>query len=418
MTKSIQLTPTEARRLAISAQQLTHSNHPASKEALYKTMQKIRCLQLDPIRAVERTQYLVLWSRLGQYNRQWLHDLVAEQLIFEYWAHAASIVLTEDFPLHEHHMRRYAASPKSSWAKRLNKWVHDNPEFKAYILSELDRRGPLLTNQFENQSKVPWESGGWSSGRSVAFMLDYLWTSGEILVAKRDGLKRWWDLASRVLPLESLDSGWSSEAVTADAAQKALRSLGVGRLADIKKHFIEGRYPGIEAILPQLATEKQILPVEIDGWPGEWFLTPDQLPHLEAIRSDNWRGKTALLSPFDNLIRDRNRTELMWDFYYRIEIYVPKAKREFGYYVLPILHHDQLIGRIDPKMDYKKKILTIHNVYAQNDAPKDGQTAAAIGETIADLGRFLGAEQIVYDKRPAFWKLRSHDLTTAETRNQ
>ncbi|MCB0037270.1 MAG: winged helix DNA-binding domain-containing protein, partial [Anaerolineales bacterium] len=125
-------------------------------------------------------------------------------------------------PIHERMMRHYGHGG-GVWSKRLHKWVNDNESFKQYILNEIDQRGPLLTKDFDDQSKVPWESGGWSTGRSVAYMIDYLWTKGEIFVSQRDGLKRWWDLSHRVMPEWAPDGGWSAEQVTRDAAQKSLK---------------------------------------------------------------------------------------------------------------------------------------------------------------------------------------------------
>jgi uncharacterized protein YcaQ len=353
---------------------------------------------------VERTQYLVLWSRLGQYNRDHLHQLIYEERqLFEYWAHAASIVLTEDYPIHEYMMRHYGHGG-GVWSKRLHKWVGDNEEFKQYILTEIDRRGPLLTKDFDDQSKVPWASGGWSTGRSVAYMIDYLWTKGEIFVSKRDGLKRWWDLAPRVMPEWTPDGGWTAEELTRDAAQKSLKALGIGRERDIGRHFVEKRYHKLKNVLKKLQKDGLIIPVEIEGWPDQWFIHRDTLPQVEAIQNGDWHPRTTLLSPFDNLIRDRDRTELMWDFYYRIEIYVPQAKREYGYYVLPILHGDTLIGRVSPRMDRKKKVLNVEAVYVEDNAPVNKETGRAVRGAIENLAQFLEAKTITYGTIPEGWK--------------
>lgn len=400
---SFAISPTTARRLAITAQRLAGSPPAANTpDTVLNLLQQIRCLQLDPIRAVERTQYLVLWSRLGQYDRDHLHQLAYEDgALFEYWAHAASIVLTEDYPLHEYHMRRYGRGQTgSAWSRRLFKWVQDNEAFRQYILHELDQRGPLLTQQFEDQSKVPWESSGWTSGRTVSYMLDYLWTTGEILVARRDGLKRWWDLSHRVLPEDTPAGGWSPTAVTRDAILKAIRALGVGRARDIKQHFIEGRYPELDTVLPELVASGELVPGTVNGWDETepWYLHRDDLPLLADIEAGAWQGRTTLLSPFDNLIRNRDRTELMWDFYYRIEIYVPKAKRQYGYYVLPILHGDKLVGRVDSRMDRKKQVYNVAQVYLEPEVVVDEALSTAVSDSLADLGQFLGAKNMTYDK--------------------
>ncbi|MEZ4731445.1 MAG: crosslink repair DNA glycosylase YcaQ family protein [Caldilineaceae bacterium] len=333
-----------------------------------------------------------------------MHRLIHEERhLFEYWAHCASLVLVEDYPVHEYMMRRHGKSG-SAWSKRITAWVKENTAFRQYILDELRARGPLRTQDFADSTVVPWSSGGWTSGRSVSYMLDHLWLTGQILVAKRNGLERWWDLAERVLPVAALPRGWRDTQVTYDAAQKSLRALGIGRARDIQRHFIERRYPQLAKIMTRLQKEKTVLPVTVEGWPGEWFIHAETLPLLEQIEGGDWQPRTTLLSPFDNLIRDRDRTELMWDFFYRIEIYVPPAKRQYGYYVLPILHGDQLIGRIDPKMDWKQGVLTVNAIYPEASTPLDETTGKAVIQTIEQLACFLGATQIVYgDNVPAAW---------------
>jgi len=281
-------------------------------------------------------------------------------------------------------MMRHYGQRGSSWSKRIAAWVEQNASFRDYILDEIRQRGPLLTSDFEDQTKVPWASGGWSSGRSVAYMLDYLWSSGQIFVAQRDGLKRWWDLAERVLidPGQQYGEGWDGEAVTRDAAQKSLRALGIGRQRDIERHFIEKRYPHLKTILPALVQDGTFHSIQIDGWEGEWFIHQDLLPLLETID-----------------------TELMWDFYYRIEIYVPKAKRQYGYYVLPILYGDQLIGRVDPRMDHAKQVLTINAVYVEPTTRLSQKAGQAVARSIRQLGKFLAAKEIHYgDNVPSAWR--------------
>lgn len=400
-----QITPTTARRLAIAAQGLAGTQPKATQETMLDLLQRIRCLQLDPIRAVERTQYLVLWSRLGNYRRDDFHNLVyGQRRLFEYWAHAASIVLTEDYPLHELMMRNYGRSG-SAGAKRLAKWVQENEEFRQYVLDELQARGPLRTGDFEDTTKVPWASGGWNSGRTVSYMLDYLWSSGQIMVSRRNGLDRWWDLAERVHPEWLPEAGWDAEQVTYDAAQKSLRALGVGRERDIGRHFIERRYQKLGKVLRQHHEEELIVPVEVTDWPDQWYVHRELLPLLDAIEAGDWQPRTTLLSPFDNLIRDRDRTELMWDFFYRIEIYVPKAKRQYGYYVLPILHGDTLIGRISPRMDWKQQVLTIEAIYLEPTTKPYLKTGRAVIRAIKQLAKFLNAKQIDYGETvPGAWR--------------
>lgn len=405
---SLILTPTIARRLAVTRQWLA-GPLPATNEAGMITMLRdLGCVQIDPIRAVERTQYLVLWSRLGRYDPAQFEALLwEERRLFEYWAHAASIVLTEDYPLHHLRMRNYGQGT-DLWSRRIQTWLAENETFRHYILDRLRHEGPLSIKDLEDRSVTPWQSTGWTHERNVDRMLEFLWGMGHIFPVERRGLQKKWGLAEHHLPAWTPREVLPEAEIVRRAAQQSLRSLGVATARQINNHFIRGYYPNLKQILAELVAQQLILPVTLaEGdtvWPGEWYLHRDDLPLLESLNDGAWQPRTTLLSPFDNLICDRERTELLWDFRFRIEIYVPKAKRQYGYYVLPILHGERLIGRIDPRMDRKSGILHVNNLYAEPDAPQGQAVGQAIITAIEDLARFLGARDIQYGgSLPAAW---------------
>jgi hypothetical protein len=403
-----------ARRMAVTKQRLAGGQATADLEGIKDVVEAIRCLQLDPIRAVERTQYLVLWSRLGNYSMEDLNRLIYEEKhLFEYWAHAASIVRTADYPIFKTQMDGYMAGG-ADWARRTREWMVENAALEAHVIDELTRNGPMSSNEFEDESVKEWESSGWTDGRNVNRMLDFLWGQGKIMVAHRKGLKRYWDLSERCLPDWTPQEMLNDEEKTYQAAQIALRALGVGRPRQIKIHFTRNAYPGLEKAVKQLVEDGCFVPVQVapDGqageeyWPGRWFVHVDDMPLLDRLEQDDWQPRTTLLSPFDNLICDRDRTEAMFDFFYRIEIYVPKAKRQYGYYVLPILHGERLIGRISPRMDRKKHRLEVEAVYAEDDAPRTAEVGRSVQGAIEELAQFLGAKEIAYgDVLPMGWEL-------------
>lgn len=404
MTQELILSPTEARRLAISAQRLAGPPPPPTADSVLALLRDLRCLQIDPIRAVEVTQLLVLWSRLGPFDTAHLDRLLWDETqLFEYWAHCASIVLTEDFPIFAFQMqkRRTASHVEPGW-------VEQNEAMRRHVLDRLAVDGPLATNQLDDLAEFGYAGGGWNSGRNVSRMLDHLWMRGEVMVARRQGVRRFWDLAERCLPEWTPRHDLPSEEITAQAAQHALRALGIGTLRHVTQHFTRSRYPNLPAALARLAADGLIVPAQIvengSPWPGEWWLHVDRLPLLAEVR-DAWSPRTTLLSPFDNLICDRARTEQLFDFFYRIEIYTPVAKRQYGYYVLPILHGDRLIGRIDPKFDRKARRLTLNAVHAEPSAPTDRATGAAIAAAVESLAGFLGAAAIEYPTdMPSGWR--------------
>ena len=410
---AITISPTLARRLAITKQCLDGRQRPADKAGILDVIGQIGCLQIDPINVVARSPLLVLWSRLGQYDVADLEYLLWEdKALFEYWAHAASIVLAEDYPFHYPMMQRRGQS-NSLGARQLRKWLSENQAFRDYILETLGENGPLFAHEFEDKAVTSWEWSGWSSARNVTMMLDVLWTRGHITVSRRQGqgfgLKKQWALTHHHLPQWADYEPLSERELVTLAAEKSLKALGVGTEKHIRNHFIRGRYPELPQVLAEMAANGLIHPITIsdnsEAWPDTWYIHDDDLPALSRLQTGDWQPSTRLLSPFDNLICDRDRTELMFNFYYRTEIYTPKAKRQYGYYVLPILHGDTLIGRIDPKMDRKKKQLLIQAVHAEPDAPETAETVQAIAATITDLADFLGAKEIVYsDQIPPAWQ--------------
>ncbi len=402
------LIPTEARKLAVTAQCLEGDYAPTDKASMLNVIRQIGCIQLDPINAVARNPLLILHSRLNNYELSNFEALLWEdKALFEYWAHAASIVLAEDYPVHQPMMATYGQG-NSKWAKRVREWAAANEEFKQYMLDMLKNEGPKWGAEFEDKAAVTWESSGWSSARNVTMMLDYLWTRGHVTVSRREGsgfgLKKQWALVEDHMPQWADYEPIPEQEWVTRAAEKSLRALGVGTLKHIRNHFIRKRYPGLKGVLEALVKNGRIHPVTVPELNDDtWYIHNDDLSTLERIRANNWQPSTRLLSPFDNLICDRDRTQLLFDFYFRIEIYVPKAKRQYGYYVLPILHGEKLIGRIDPKMDRKKKELLINAVYAEDDAPAEAEVA--IRQTIDDLGLFLGANEVVFsEKVPAIWQ--------------
>lgn len=403
------ISPATARRLAISKQRLAGARPPATPEGILEMVRDLRCLQLDPISAVTRSHLLVLWSRLGGYDPADLDTLLwQERALFEYWAHCASIVLTEDYQLHQAEMTSYGTG-SSPGASRLQAWIAENAPMRDRILAEIERTGPLLSRHFEDEAIRGWPSRGWTGGRNVSRMLDYLWISGQIMVAGRVGGQKLWDLTERCLPPCTPRDPLPEHEVVRRAVQHSLSALGVAKAAHITQHFTRGRYPGLASVLRELEHDGHVARVEIRGedgtWAGPWYVLTSDLPLLDSIQNGDWTPRTTLLSPFDNLICDRKRTEMLWDFHYRVEIYLPRPQRRYGYYVLPILHGDRLIGRVDPLMDRAQGRLLINALHAEPDAPRDDATTRAIGTALEELATFLGVRELAYAGRmPTGWE--------------
>jgi uncharacterized protein YcaQ len=399
-----------ARRLAIAAQRLSGSAPRSSAAKVLEIARAIRCVQLDPISVVARSPLLVLRSRLDGFDPKHLDRLLwRDRSLFEYWAHAASIVLTEDHAIHRHRMRTYP-SAEDAWGVRFGTWVATNDGLRRSIMRDLRRRGPLRLRDFaDNPVSEAWVSAGWTRDRNVNQMIQYLWMRGQVMVAGRRGLEKWWDLAERVIPAEARVERIRELEVTRRAASLSLRALGLGTALHVKEHFTIGRYPELAKVLERFEREGVVerASVSSDGatLPGTWFVRRDDLPLLERIERGVWEPRTTLLSPFDNLIHDRKRAAALFDLDYRMEIYVPKAKRRWGYYAMPLLHGDRFVARVDPAIDRDAGRLTLNAVHPETGVRPSKDLGPVVAGAVHDLATWLGADALeLRGPVPAPWR--------------
>jgi len=408
--RPLTISQADARRLALSRQHLATPRLPPDTESLRTVLQSLRYVQLDPVNVVAPSHELVVWSRLGPQAGSQLLDLWwQERWLFEYWAHAAAVVLTEDYPIHRGWMDGYP--PENRSFTRV--WMDTNDQLRKHVLHRLGEGTPLPTDAFEDCAVMDWPSTGWTAGRNVERMLTFLWLQGKIMVAGREAGQRLWGLPDACLPVDADRMPVSSlrEMVTM-TTEHTLRALGVARPLDIKQYFLRGKYPGLAEVLRSLKKEGRVVPVQVEGGASAsetWYVHADAMAELEAIREGDWEGRTALLSPFDNLINDRRLTERLWGFAFRNEMYVPKAKREYGYYLLPIVHGDRLVGRTSPRFDRNQGVLLVEGLYLEADVKPTAALYKAITGEIADLAAFVGAGDIEYGEAvPEPWRPKLH----------
>jgi uncharacterized protein len=383
------LTLTEARRLAILGTMLA-GPRPAS---LLEVVERLGKVQVDPTAVVARAEELTIWSRFGSYDRAELRRLLEEvpRQVFEY---IAFLVPSADLPLHRPAMLRY---PRQQYnrGRYVREWLADNDSFRAYVLDELRARGPLRSRDLDDRAVVPWRTGGWNDGKNLGRMLEILWHAGEIGISRREGTQRVWDLFERILPAADAvplpDEVVAIETMERQLLARGFADPGFGTAID---YALPAREIGLDSLLADGVAQ----PVTIKGLAGEHLVHRDLLAAFDA---GAWKPRTTLLGPFDPLISDRERAAALFDFRYRFEAYIPAARREYGFYVLPILHGDQLIGRIDPVLDRKRRVLTVNAVYAEPHAP--AKAWPAVSRAIEELAAWIGADEVKLPPLPPPW---------------
>jgi hypothetical protein len=324
--KPIEVSVAEARRIAVRSQLLD-----GSATDLLATVRRLGFLQIDPISSVAPPQYLVPWSRLGRYDRAELDRLLWEERKLVEWR--AFIWPIEDLPFLLARMRLSVSRPRTDFVK-------ENAAFRRYVLRELEQRGPLLSRDIETHtSRKGADRHDWWGSRQMGLMLEVLGARGEVAIVGRRGGQRVWDIADRWYP-----------------------ETGRVSLREAEDHFAEKRFRSLGVKLER----------------GKLLV------HPEANTDPVPPTRTTFLSPFDRLIHDRARTEALWGFHYRLEMYVPKAKREYGYYVLPILRGDRIVGRIEPIYDRKTRELRVNGVWWEGKP-------VSVAKPLRDLGRWLAS---------------------------
>jgi uncharacterized protein len=351
-----QLSTAQARRIAVRAQLL---DAPRPTELL-TVVQQLTLLQIDPTAAVAPSADLVAWSRLGlAYRPDHLkRALEQDRTLFEL---DALVRPMSDLALH------LAGAADSPTYERSRAWFRDNDRFRRDILDLLGSSGALSSRDIPDTCVVPWASSGWTNNRNVTQMLEFLMMRGEVAIAGRVGRERIWDLAERVYPAD----------VAVPSAEEAERRKNERRLASLGIARQKTRAMPMEPTDVGEAGE----PAVVEGVKGEWRVDP-------AALEGDFEGRTALLSPFDRLVHDRVRALELFDFEYTLEMYKPAAKRRWGYYALPILHDDRLVGKVDAAADRKASVLRVHAIH--EDVRFTRTMTKAVQTELEDLASWLG----------------------------
>ncbi len=374
----------QARRIALAAQGFARPlpTGAVDRRHVRRLFADVGIVQIDSVNVVVRSQELPLWARLGHHGRELVAGLAGDGEVFEYWAHEASLLPVERYPLFRWKMAR-----DHQW-KAIDDLQRRQPGFVAEVLAQIRERGPLRAGELRapGEKTGPW--WGWSSGKIA---LEHLFWKGEISARRLPNFERVYDLTERIIPASVL----AAPAPAADDARRELvrlasRSLGVATAADLCDYY-RLNVPATRPHIAELVESGDLVPVRVEGWKDQAYLARDAAAPRRITAA-------ALLSPFDSLVWFRPRTERLFDFHYRLEIYTPAPKRVYGYYVLPFLLGDALAARVDVKADRKAGALVVPGAFAELGHPPEA-VAEELAEELRAFAEWLGLDRVVVGDR-------------------
>lgn len=380
---------TAARNIHLAAQGLLSTpKRRANKDHVLDMIRRMGVLQIDTISVVARSPYLVLWSRLGDYPPEWLEQHLEEGRLFEYWSHEACFLPIESFGRYRHQM----LNPDAMGWKYNQTWLRENASQVKQILKHIKEFGACRSADFE---RTDGKAGGWWEWKPEKRSLEVLFTTGKVMVARRQKFHRVYDLTERVHPTwddqRDLRSPLDDHR---DQVLDAVRALGICKASWIADYFRMKKLA--PAIQPETLFQQGLLgKIEVDGWQEAAYFHPDQQDLIDQALAGKLRAThTCLLSPFDPVVWDRKRALEFFDFDYRIECYTPEAKRKFGYFTLPILRRGKIIGRIDAKAHRKDGVMEIKALHLEDDVQFSDALSKDLVKTLQEFANWHGTPQI------------------------
>jgi len=379
----------QARRVALAAQGFTRQR-PASvnRRHLRRLLEHTQLLQIDSINVLQRAHYLPPWSRLGAYSTTLLDRMAyKDRELFEYWGHEASLMPVEMQPLFRWRMAR-AAAGEGTWGG-IARIARDHRPVVDHVFVMLRDNGPATAGEIAVEAKRARDNWGWNWSLEKT-ALEYLFWSGRVAANTRRNFERVYDLTERVIPAHVLAQPTPKEEdAHRELLLRAARACGVGTVGDLADYF-RIRNPQARPRIAELVEAGELIEVAVEGWKQPAYTLPDiVIPRATPTR--------ALLVPFDPLIWERDRTSRLFGFHYRVEIYVPAAKRSYGYYVLPFLLGDALVARVDLKSDRQSGVLRVMGAFAEPGAPP--HTAEELVVELRELAHWLGLSDVVVEPR-------------------
>lgn len=383
----IRLTFDHARTALLHAQGLTGRQRKVKKADLLDTIRRLGVLQIDSISVVNRSPYLVLWSRLGHFPLNWLTDLLAERKLFEYWSHAACFLPIEDFGQYRRSMLERRA-PDS----RVNAWVsrRDLGGTIEAVREHIRANGEVRSADFERSHDA---RGGWWNWKSEKLALECLFDFGELMVARRENFQRVYDLQERIHPWDDANTP-DIGTIHADWVERTVRKLGVAPERWLADYF-RIKKGDVKRVLPGLVKDGMLIKVHVGDDAQPWYVHRDDLDTLQQVADGAINAnRTTVLSPFDPVVWDRERLAGLFGMDYKIEVYTPEHKRKFGYFTLPILHGTRMVGRLDPKAHRKDGVLEIRRLHLEPGEKVTNKLVTGLNNALHDFAQWHGTPEV------------------------
>lgn len=381
------LTPVSVRLISTAAQGLLQPlGRPAVKEDVFNTIHSLGALQIDTINIVARSPYLALFSRLGAYRPTWLDELLAEGKIFEFWAHAACFLPMEDYPIH----RRVMLDGGGTWFSEA--WREQNAAAVDYVIEYVRANGPTRSADFERSDG---KKGTWWDWKVEKKALEYWFGKGELMVTRRVNFQRVYDLRKRVRPDWDDSRVLSSERAGHEMILKSVFALGAAKIGWIADYYRLAK-KDTQRWVGELTSEGRLLTATVEGWDEPVYAHPERRGLLEEAADGKLQAaRTTLLSPFDSLIWHRQRMRELFGFDFTIECYLPAEKRKYGYFLLPILHRGELIGRLDAKAHRKAGLFEVIALYLEPGVQMNAELGSDLAKALRECAEWHGTPEVV-----------------------
>ena len=384
----MKISASTARKLAIRCQGLDGRwNLPSGKEGIAQVIEQLGYIQIDTIAVVQRAHHHTLWSRRPDYMPQMLHELQAQdRRVFEYWARAASYIPTSDYRYYLPRMRAFAAKPQT------RQWLEENAQLAKNVIDRIRREGPLGSADF---STPPGKRSSWWDWKPAKKALETFFSMGELMVTERRNFQRIYDLKERVLPAGTDTTEPDEDEMERFVIRRTLNGLGFASNNAIR--WRRHNTMSISEVIEEMVDSGEVTSIEIEGLDGEAYYALTK--HIgEAAKQHGDQRIIHILSPFDNLVINRGRLKELFDFEYKLECYLPAAKRRYGYFCLPILWGEQFVGRLDPKADRKNKIFIVRKMIFEPDFKDYDDLLPGLAEKLHAFTAFNECDQIVVEE--------------------